>query len=371
MRIYIFYTDAGGGHRATANAIQEVLKQQRPSYQVIVVNLYKEILAELDLARRFLNIDGESIYNYFFLNKNCGYLTKFFLKLLHFNQRLFYQKGVYLVKQFLQAKPCDLVISVMPHINKFLYEAVQQVPPTKFIELITDFDECLPNFWIQDTNVTYLCGTQRLVKQLEQYGVSRQNIVSLSGVVINPHFYELAKTNKAKGLLELGLQPNLPTGLMMFGGYGSNHMLAFAKALNRFKQPMQLIIICGNNQTLLSDLERLVTHYPKKVLGFTKEMPHYMDLADFFIGKPGPGSVSEALVKQLPLLLQTGSMTLLQERYVVQWVHEQQLGLTFHNARDIAAVLQRLLQQLAIYQQRAAQINSHAVFELPAIIDNL
>jgi len=27
-----------------------------------------------------------------------------------------------------------------------------------------------------------------------------------------------------------------------------------------------------------------------------------MDLADFFIGKPGPGSISEALAKRLPSL---------------------------------------------------------------------
>ena len=30
------------------------------------------------------------------------------------------------------------------------------------------------------------------------------------------------------------------------------------------------------------------------VVGFTSEIPYYMVLSDFFIGKPGPGSISEA-----------------------------------------------------------------------------
>ena len=46
-------------------------------------------------------------------------------------------------------------------------------------------------------------------------------------------------------------------------------------------------------------------HIPMFVEGFTKEVPYYMRLSDFFIGKPGPGSISEALAMKLPVLVET------------------------------------------------------------------
>jgi len=39
------------------------------------------------------------------------------------------------------------------------------------------------------------------------------------------------------------------------------------------------------------------------VIGFAQNVEHYMALADFFIGKPGPGSISEALQFHLPVIV--------------------------------------------------------------------
>ena len=54
---------------------------------------------------------------------------------------------------------------------------------------------------------------------------------------------------------------------------------------------------------------------PKWIEGFTREVPFYMELSDFFIGKPGPGSVSEALVRRLPVIVQRSAWTMAHERY--------------------------------------------------------
>ena len=56
------------------------------------------------------------------------------------------------------------------------------------------------------------------------------------------------------------------------------------------------------------------------VEGFTKEVPRYMQLADYFIGKPGPGSISEAVAMQLPVIVERNAWTLPQERYNADWV---------------------------------------------------
>ena len=51
-----------------------------------------------------------------------------------------------------------------------------------------------------------------------------------------------------------------------------------------------------------------------------------MQLADFFIGKPGPGSVSEALAMRLPVIVECNAWTLPQERYNAEWIVEKEVG---------------------------------------------
>ena len=58
---------------------------------------------------------------------------------------------------------------------------------------------------------------------------------------------------------------------------------------------------------------------PMHVEGFTREVPYFMGLADFFIGKPGPGSISEALAMRLPVIVERNAWTLAHERYNADW----------------------------------------------------
>jgi hypothetical protein len=65
---------------------------------------------------------------------------------------------------------------------------------------------------------------------------------------------------------------------------------------------------------------------PMFVEGFTREVPYYMHLSDFFIGKPGPGSISEAIAMKLPVIVERNAWNLPQERYNCEWVREQDGG---------------------------------------------
>ena len=72
-------------------------------------------------------------------------------------------------------------------------------------------------------------------------------------------------------------------------------MVQIANALNRADSGVQLILFCGKNEALAEKLRAMDQRIPMFVQGFTRDVPLYMELADFFIGKPGPGSISEAL----------------------------------------------------------------------------
>ncbi len=91
----------------------------------------------------------------------------------------------------------------------------------------------------------------------------------------------------------LGLDPDCPTGIVLFGGHGSTAMVDIARELEQVE--VQLIMICGHNDRLAAKLKSLPTLKPVLVMGFATNVEYYMALADFFIGKPGPGSISEAL----------------------------------------------------------------------------
>jgi 1,2-diacylglycerol 3-beta-galactosyltransferase len=172
---------------------------------------------------------------------------------------------------------------------------------------------------------------------------------------------------------KLGLNPDLPTGIVLFGGYGTWKMVDIVRQINRSSLQVQLILICGRNDKLADALRREPSRIPLHVEGFTTQIPYFMALADFFIGKPGPGSISEALSKRLPVIIDCNAWTLPQERYNAQWVREKEVGIVVGSHRETAEAVARLLEPgaLAQYQGRAAAMNNRAVFEIPQIFETI
>ena len=72
-----------------------------------------------------------------------------------------------------------------------------------------------------------------------------------------------------------------------------------------------------------------------------------MALADFFIGKPGPGSISEALQFHLPVIVECNNKTLPQERYNAEWVAEKGFGIVVPSFREIAPAVQKMIEPAA------------------------
>ena len=112
---------------------------------------------------------------------------------------------------------------------------------------------------------------------------------------------------------------------------------------------------------------------PIFVEGFTTRVNEYMQLADFFIGKPGPGSVSEALAMRLPVIVECNAWTLPQERYNADWVVEKEVGMVLHNFREIDKAVAQLIEPatLARYRANAEALHNRAVFEIPEILERI
>src|SRR5690606_33171510 len=107
---------------------------------------------------------------------------------------------------------------------------------------------------------------------------------------------------------------------------------------------------------------------PQHVVGFTADVPRYMDLADFFIGKPGPSSISEAVQRGLPVIVVDNAWTMPQERYNARWVVEHGLGVAHRSHRTIGRAVDALLAELPGYRARARVMHNRALYEIPQIL---
>ena len=129
--------------------------------------------------------------------------------------------------------------------------------------------------------------------------------------------------------------------------------------------------MCGRNEALAASLRALPARAPRIVVGYTPEVARWMKLADFFIGKPGPGSLSEAVQQGLPVVVTRNAATMPQERWNTEWVRQQGLGVVHRSFRTVRAAVAEIVSQLPQYRARVNDVHNRAVFEVPEIMEHL
>ncbi len=76
-----------------------------------------------------------------------------------------------------------------------------------------------------------------------------------------------------------------------------------ARAIDESGLDIGLAVVCGRNKKLQEGLEALSWENPAFIYGFTREMPDFMRAADVIVTKAGPGTITEALNAELPIIL--------------------------------------------------------------------
>ncbi len=363
-KIDFLYFDAGGGHRAAATALSSVIAEQRRPWDVRLVNV-QEVLDSLDVFRKVTGLRLEDIYNTM-LAKGWTLGSAQGLKFMHGVIRLYHRATVRLLQEYwIKTRP-DMVVSLVPNFDRAIYESLKAaLPKVPFVTILTDFADFPPHFWIESGQEQYfICGTDKAVGQARDMGYHNGNIFPTSGMILRPKFYDPITVDRTAERQRLGLDPARLTGVVLFGGQGSSVMLQIAQRLS----DVQLILICGKNKALAEKLRALPSQAKHIVEGFTSEIPYYMHLADFFIGKPGPGSISEAVQMKLPIIVERNLWTLAQERYNAEWVVEKNVGLVVPNFTGIREAVEQLEKGFAGYRSNVEKIRNRAVFEIPDIL---
>jgi hypothetical protein len=365
--IDLVYFNAGGGHRSAAVALESVVRDQARPWRVRLVNLFEV----LDPGGLFYKTTGMMPEDYYNTRLKRGWTLGLAqeLKILQALIRLSHRSIKKQLQRHWRATAPDMVVSLVPNFNRAMYQALMSACPSSvYVTLMTDFADYPPHFWIEpNQSQHFICGTPRAMDQARALGYGPGRIHATSGMIIRPDFYSKIKVERRAEMRRLNLDPDRPTGIVMFGAHGSRTMKAIARKLDE----TQLILICGHNTALADQLRELPAAAGRVIVGFTPEIRYYMNLCDFFIGKPGPGSVSEAVQQGLPVLVVRNAWTMPQERYNADWILENQVGVVLDSFRFVRGGVERLIAGLDQYRASLTRIQNRAIYEIPDIFERL
>src|SRR5579864_6940090 len=168
-RIDLVFFDAGGGHRAAANALRQVIETQQRPWDVHLINL-QELLDPLDIFRRITSLRLQDIYN-LMLRKGWTLGSPQLVRLMHGVIRLYHRPTVRLLEKFWLAERPELVVSLVPNFNRALGESLRRAAPhTPLATILTDLADYPPHFWLERQLQYVIGGTERAVVQARAVG---------------------------------------------------------------------------------------------------------------------------------------------------------------------------------------------------------
>lgn len=165
---------------------------------------------------------------------------------------------------------------------------------------VTDYD--LHRAWVQPGMAGYFAASEEIAFLMKSRGIAPEAI-HVTGIPVMPAFAR--RFDRLACARALGLDPALPTVLLMGGGGGLGGLEECAARLLAAAPGFQLMVLAGHNETALHALRRLATEHRGRLfpLPFTDQVEQVMACADLAITKPGGLSVSECLAQGLPMIL--------------------------------------------------------------------
>lgn len=323
-KILIMSASTGGGHNRAARAIKEELE----SKSIFGEPIHCEIIDSLKLVNNTMDkiisrgYEKSAIYtpkaygsvyrlsetslisrNEFKGNLLTSYMSQKFKKLLY------------------ESKP-DLIIGTHPfpmiafstlkksydthYPNTFksehFHKNTQKINIPPMISVLTDYTT--HSTWIQNEIDYYIVGHEYVKELLIIEGVSSDKIKPF-GIPVERSF--LSHRDKDTVLSELGLSSDKLTVLLMGGSFGAGNIKETLDELLEIDRDFQILVITGRNENLKEKIDKKIasinTNKKICVLGFTDKMNDILASVDVLITKPGGLTTTEALLKDVPMIV--------------------------------------------------------------------
>lgn len=168
---------------------------------------------------------------------------------------------------------------------------------TKTIGIVTDF--CILPYWDMANMDYYTTANDLVMNMLIKKGISKEKILPY-GIPIDSRFSQKKEKSEARKLL--GIEDK-KTIFVISGSMGFGNTEKYIRALDGMKEDFQIVNVCGSNEHMKNRIDNLYTRKKLYNFGFVNNVDLIMDASDILITKPGGLTVSEALAKNVPMIL--------------------------------------------------------------------
>ena len=227
-----------------------------------------------------------------------------------------------------QAFPCGMVADYKKTFNAGF----------SLFGILTDFSP--HSYWIFDNVDKYFIPASEAGEKLIKNGVAEDKIC-VSGIPIDPRFK--SPIEKPMVLKKYGLRSDLPIILLMGGSQGIGPLKEVYASLNHMQQQIQIIVVSGINKKIFRWFKRREKSSKQKLLSipYAENVAELMEISDILISKPGGITLSEALVKGLPLCVIKPIPG--QEQMNTDYLLKHNLALSLRNPAQCGIVIEELI----------------------------
>jgi processive 1,2-diacylglycerol beta-glucosyltransferase len=301
-KVMIISVSAGSGHVRAAQALEETFKLIAPSVQVLNIDAleysekaFRKLVADgyVNVSNRIPHLWG---YMYDVTDKETTRLS-FYSKVVRKLQSFSAKKMLSLIRK---EKP-DAIISTHflppPVLIRYFEKKKMDIP---VYCVVTDFD--IHNMWYASGIAGFFVASDLIAHKLKSWSVDPDKI-HITGIPIHPVFK--ITHDREKLFQEYGLVPDQITFLLMGSGLKTKQVDGILRHITCNDSPKQILLVAGRNQKLMNKLEKFTVPpgTTLRTFGFVSDIEKLMSVADLIITKPGGLTVSECLVKNLPLLM--------------------------------------------------------------------
>ena len=293
--ILVLSAKTGGGHRAAALAAIDSLNAQPGKYNIIHHDIFENAPRPINSMPKFYskitNVKSAwgAVYKLTEGNRQSQLTIKTGARL--------YKKNIYKILN--DYKP-DVILSFHFAANVFLHEAQAMDYHIPFITVVTDLATCHP-MWFDKRNDIIVVPSTDSYTSARKYGISSSKL-KIIGLPVSSEFstdsYDKTKLKKS-----LAWPVDIPTVLVMAGGDGMGKIASLCRKLDKIKDNTHLAIVAGRNESLYQTLSQRNFKYPVTLYRFSDDIPRLMHGSDVILTKAGPGTITEAIVSRLPIVL--------------------------------------------------------------------
>lgn len=297
-RIILMYISEVSGHHSATLAIEKALKILQPNSEVLNINAfnYTNPVSEKIINTLYMAVIKKTpqIWDYLYDNprvvKNLSRARNAIHKFNSPKLKNLFDKFRPDVIVCTQAFPCGMAADFKKTYNS-------DIP---LVAVLTDY---IPHsYWVFDSVDYYITPSNEVSQRLIKKGVPFNKVRPL-GIPFDPKF-NITISRRAV-MQKLNLDEHLPTLLIMGGGQGLGPIKTIVKSLEKVKEGFQEIIVAGVNRKLYKSLKKKIKKYKKNILllGFVDNINELMVISNIIITKPGGVTTSEALAKNIPMII--------------------------------------------------------------------